>query len=146
MALLLESVVEIINSGNGMIQETLGNSMDSLCSTLLFYVRESETQTLLQAFVNNLGLSEASSRRASAKGIASICKYYPKSLFPFTISLLLPDDMEEIKNFEPFKLQGVLRTLVQLIELSNEMKHDKYDSQDPMKEHLPTTVPFLEYW
>ena len=97
MSLLLNSLEEIILTGDSAIQQTLGDNLEAMCMVLIYYMRESEVQQLIQAFVNNLDSSDASTRRASAKGITALCRYYPKSVFEFSFAIAVLKRFKQIK-------------------------------------------------
>ncbi|ELR14180.1 HEAT repeat domain containing protein [Acanthamoeba castellanii str. Neff] len=71
--------------GDELIQQTLSDSMDKLCCTLVYYLREKEVNNIIELLVRNLADVSGAIRRASAASIVVICRHYPKSPFDFAI-------------------------------------------------------------
>lgn len=82
---LLNVIQDIIERGDELIQQTLSDSMDKLCCTLVYYLREKEVNNIIELLVRNLADVSGAIRRASAASIVVICRHYPKSPFDFAI-------------------------------------------------------------
>jgi hypothetical protein len=61
--------------GDELIQETLSDSMDKLCRTLVYYLREKEVNNIIELLVRNLG--DASGNSLSLSLALSPCTHAP---------------------------------------------------------------------
>lgn len=147
---LLEPLEAIAKQGDNDIKETLGNSMDGICRTLVYFMREKEVQHLLSCFAENLGSAAAVVRRSSALCIVAMCRYYPKMEFDFVTSCLLKQ-YEELSGASEgldtsvlsHGLQGIVYCFIQLLRLSVEMGQREVDPRDPMAPHIPSLAPLI---
>lgn len=150
---LLEPLEAIAKQGDNDIKETLGNSMDGICRTLVYFMREKEVQHLLSCFAENLGSATAVVRRSSALCIVAMCRYYPKMEFDFVTTCLLKQ-YDELSGASEgldatvlsYGLQGIVYCFIQLLRLSVEMGQREVDPRDPMAPHIPALAPLIRHW
>lgn len=96
--------------------------MESICATLLCFLKEKEVYHLIELFLKNIENEAPPIRRSATKAIRAICHYAPVSPFDFVIfsfkKVLQPRETPKGNEQDFHYLLGVLHCCLHLVKLS----------------------------
>ncbi|KYQ92058.1 hd [Tieghemostelium lacteum] len=133
------------------LQESISISMEMISKVLIRYLTESEAHQLIELFMRNLSQKSAAVRRSASLSITSICRYYPKPLYEYTIETLYnfiqpPSNsttIQESSELSNCKTLGVLFSYLQLIKLSEEQRKSDPKILDSFSIQIQFFVHFI---